>query len=233
MLDLWYNEATSKTSVHQVLSTLVHALGRSSVKDERLMADFTTDTNLKRCSKCGIEKPATPEFFHRQTTRRGLPGLRPDCKDCIHIKSQEWHLRHVEEHREKSKRYNQEHRIKATERERRWRENNPEAARARSRRYYKAHAEERKSITRLKRAQLRNIPGIFTEEEVTCLYQKQHGKCYYCGVSLKSGYHRDHVVPLSRGGRNDISNIVLACPQCNWSKNDRLPHEWPKGGRLL
>jgi 5-methylcytosine-specific restriction endonuclease McrA len=40
-------------------------------------------------------------------------------------------------------------------------------------------------------------------------------------------------VPVSRGGSNDISNIVLACPSCNLQKGTRLPHEWPEGGRLL
>lgn len=49
--------------------------------------------------------------------------------------------------------------------------------------------------------------------------------CAYCarkGVPL----HRDHVVPRSRGGPDNASNIVMACPQCNHAKRDKLPSEW-------
>jgi len=39
-------------------------------------------TGLKRCSKCGFEKPHAE--FHRST--RGLYGLRGDCKECRFVK---------------------------------------------------------------------------------------------------------------------------------------------------
>lgn len=37
-------------------------------------------TLTKVCTKCNCEKPATLEFFHKQ--KRGLHGLRSDCKKC-------------------------------------------------------------------------------------------------------------------------------------------------------
>lgn len=37
-------------------------------------------TSLKRCSKCGAEKPATPEHFYRNTKRRD--GLNSECRQC-------------------------------------------------------------------------------------------------------------------------------------------------------
>lgn len=36
---------------------------------------------LKRCSKCGEEKPATPEFFSRDKRRKD--GLQSQCKHCV------------------------------------------------------------------------------------------------------------------------------------------------------
>jgi hypothetical protein len=36
---------------------------------------------------------------------------------------------------------------------------------------------------------------------------------------------RDHLVPLSRGGTNDWSNVVTACSPCNTRKSNRLPSE--------
>jgi 5-methylcytosine-specific restriction endonuclease McrA len=42
------------------------------------------------------------------------------------------------------------------------------------------------------------------------------------------------VIPLDRGGSNGPENIVIACPECNHSKHNKLPHEWNgSGGRLL
>lgn len=49
--------------------------------------------------------------------------------------------------------------------------------------------------------------------------------CAYCG-SASNRTHREHVVPRSRGGPNDASNIVVACERCNLQKSDRTPSEW-------
>ena len=44
--------------------------------------------------------------------------------------------------------------------------------------------------------------------------------CCYCGAPATTV---DHVVPLSRGGRNDWLNTVAACRPCNNRKGDRSP----------
>ena len=43
--------------------------------------------------------------------------------------------------------------------------------------------------------------------------------CEYCGKLPAGGF--DHVIPLSRGGPNDVANIVPSCLPCNQSKSDR------------
>jgi len=53
-------------------------------------------------------------------------------------------------------------------------------------------------------------------------------RCYYCGRSSKDGanLHIDHVIPLARGGMNDIGNLITACEQCNLGKStDRCLNE--------
>lgn len=49
--------------------------------------------------------------------------------------------------------------------------------------------------------------------------------CAYCGETHDE-MHRDHVVPRSRGGPDDPSNLVMACRPCNSAKGDLLPSEW-------
>jgi hypothetical protein len=47
-------------------------------------------------------------------------------------------------------------------------------------------------------------------------------------------YHKDHIVPLARGGANWIANIQLTCPKCNFSKNRSDPIDFAKKlGKLL
>ena len=42
-------------------------------------------------------------------------------------------------------------------------------------------------------------------------------RCHYCAVT-SDRLHREHRVPLARGGANSISNIVPACGPCNLAK---------------
>jgi len=55
---------------------------------------------------------------------------------------------------------------------------------------------------------------------------RQEGCCFWCGESLNGLAHRDHIEPLARGGRNDVSNLVMACPPCNLDKSASDPREW-------
>lgn len=73
------------------------------------------------------------------------------------------------------------------------------------------------------------------------LYEKQNGKCHWCGRQMMFPNHRamkrlkhprpanmptiDHVVPLSRGGDDRRSNLVLACLACNGAHANTLPIE--------
>ena len=62
------------------------------------------------------------------------------------------------------------------------------------------------------------------------LYSLQKGLCAYCGKHcfLRQGerfdrlcFTIDHIVPLWRGGRDDMSNMIGACQGCNARKGGR------------
>lgn len=54
---------------------------------------------------------------------------------------------------------------------------------------------------------------------IRTLREIQQNQCAYCFKHLDD-YHVDHIVPLSFGGSNSISNLVLACPPCNLAASD-------------
>lgn len=66
--------------------------------------------------------------------------------------------------------------------------------------------------------------GTHSFEEWMALMEKNGHKCAYCGAAKK--LTRDHKIPLSRGGRDDIENIAPACKSCNSSKGARTVEEW-------
>lgn len=47
--------------------------------------------------------------------------------------------------------------------------------------------------------------------------------CFYCGKKLQGTPHVDHVIPWSFVKADHLWNFVLACPNCNTKKKDRLP----------
>lgn len=52
-------------------------------------------------------------------------------------------------------------------------------------------------------------------------------RCVYCGAhgpSIKLVC--DHVIPVSKGGPNEVSNLVACCLSCNSSKSNRSLHVW-------
>lgn len=51
------------------------------------------------------------------------------------------------------------------------------------------------------------------------------GGCAYCGVT-DTPLQRDCVLPVSRGGRYTLDNIVPACRSCNTSKCDAEVTGW-------
>lgn len=58
------------------------------------------------------------------------------------------------------------------------------------------------------------------------LFARDHHQCLYCGRSFGySQLSRDHVHPLSRGGRDHWNNVVAACKRCNQHKGNRLLSE--------
>lgn len=49
--------------------------------------------------------------------------------------------------------------------------------------------------------------------------ERDKNKCYYCG---KYGNTVDHIIPLSKGGKTSLENLVCACEKCNDLKKDEL-----------
>ena len=54
------------------------------------------------------------------------------------------------------------------------------------------------------------------------VFKRDSFKCQYCGKSAPDVVLEvDHIIPVSKGGDNDISNLITACFDCNRGKRDK------------
>ncbi len=55
------------------------------------------------------------------------------------------------------------------------------------------------------------------------VFNRDNYQCKSCGKSNKqTTLNIDHIIPLAKGGSNDMSNLQTLCEQCNRKKKDNL-----------
>ena len=75
-----------------------------------------------------------------------------------------------------------------------------------------------------KRATKLGISPIDRDDLYSVFYRAmEEGTCHYCGCKFIIGSQffkptLDHKTPLSKGGKNDIDNLVVCCIRCNMLK---------------
>lgn len=54
------------------------------------------------------------------------------------------------------------------------------------------------------------------------IFKRDNFTCKYCGAKAPTvPLHVDHITPVSKGGSNELTNLVTACQPCNAGKSDR------------
>ena len=183
-----------------------------------------------RCDDC---KAASSEYGRklRDAARQRDPSTFPHgtstgynyfkcrCDECKAYQL-EYSSRHRESITESKKRYRKANREKVAEYNRS-RRAEPEYRRL------KCEAEQRRRARKLG-AFVEDVPRseIFERDNWQC----QIPGCLYPGVPVKLVAERtdplyanvDHIIPLSKGGRHERSNLATAHFRCNCVKNDRI-----------
>lgn len=155
-------------------------------------------------------------------------------------RKREYHRKYYENNKQRCKELGREwtvkNRDKSREIKRKWREANPEAMiiavanwRKRNlerdaenkRRWNRDNADRKRVLTNNRRNRL---VGKLSTNIVDILLERQNGLCACCAADLLlTGYHIDHIRPVSKGGLNIDSNVQLLTPSCNLRKNAKWP----------
>jgi 5-methylcytosine-specific restriction endonuclease McrA len=197
---------------------------------------------MKICCYCK-ESKSLGEFYKSSNTKDRLASA---CKDCMKARSKAWKKTHPDRAKEQDKQWREGNRERKRElgrkSEKKCRANryaykraNIESINEWRRKKYAEDFEYRKkrnegsndwkrrnpakvlAWNKKRKAIKAKCEGSFTGEEWLELCARHGNKCLCCGkknVKLTV----DHVIPLSKGGTNYISNIQPLCGNCNSKK---------------
>lgn len=150
----------------------------------------------KLCTKCDITKPLS-EFTRRKNSPDGLSYW---CKLCQSKSHKNWRKAHPKRSRTRLGLPRRRRKSKTTAVQR-WHAKHPDSLKASRQKY---------------RARKLGAVGVFTAEEFIALCDLVEGRCVACG-EIKP-LEADHVIPLTKEGRSDLSNIQPLCKKCNMTK---------------
>lgn len=192
----------------------------------------------KVCQKCKEEKPVA-EFRSS--------GY---CKQCNKEYFHSYYILNRQKYLDRARKYHIDNIEKDRKNSIDWQKNNPDKFKANQKKYRKSHLEQRriynnewrnknkeKALIHVHNRRARKLGNggcSYTVDDVKNILIFQKQKCAICRISIKSSYHIDHIIPLSKGGSNAKENIQLLCPSCNLSKSACDPIEFMQSiGMLL
>ncbi len=187
--------------------------------------------------------PGKQAGYNKTWYKKHKLNMTSELREEIRLKRKEAHIRNKDKenarcreydrtHSQKRKEYNQEYYLNNHAdiliKKRKYHKENGDTIREKKRAYHKTTTGKlvSKKSSANRRALKFKAEGSFTAEDIKGLYAIQGRCCYYCNVGIEGGYHVDHMLPLSRGGSNDVSNICLSCASCNWSKHAKTAEEY-------
>lgn len=171
----------------------------------------------KKCSKCGEIKFL--ENFHKQ--KLSIDGFGSWCKSCKHLRRSIDYKNNKSEQNKNAIKWKKEHRKIISRKNKEAYHKDVELSRLKYRiyngRYRKSHPEKITQYNNDHRARILQSGGTIKSDEWLSLCNKYGNVCLCCGkgdVKLTI----DHVVPLSKGGANLITNVQPLCKSCNSKK---------------
>ena len=177
-------------------------------------------SEMKTCFRCETEKDSA-EFG---ILKSSVDGLQRQCKPCINLYQANYNMAHPDKKIANAKKYRTTHAQQKAQYAKGYVQTHREQINCINAKYKKAHPEKIREINMRRRARLA-LNGVFVilDKDFRRLIQQP---CFYCGQDSK---HIDHLIPISRGGRHSIGNLVSACVECNLSKSNKFLVEWNVG----
>jgi 5-methylcytosine-specific restriction endonuclease McrA len=141
------------------------------------------------------------------------PPARPYLEERMSLKDPKKYRKYMREYYHKNLEKLRASRRKSTKK---YRLKYPERSKASTAAYKRKNAARINAINNTWRTRKTQAGGSFTAEEWKLLCKKYNYKCLCCGKRKK--LTADHVIPVSKGGSSNITNIQPLCQSCNSKK---------------
>lgn len=193
---------------------------------------------FKRCTKCGIEYPATNDYFYKNGHNR--EQLQAECKLCTRKRSadyrennheqciktvQDWRDNNIEKSRQISSNYYYEHRDERIEYANSYGKNHRQERREYEREYWGKNRQKQRAKGQSREARKRGLPHDFTVNDWIIALEYFEYRCAYCGNETRE-MEQEHFIPLSKGGGYTPGNIIPVCKSCNASRQNKDIVQW-------
>ncbi|MGE7614774.1 HNH endonuclease [Paenibacillus sp. NPDC101420] len=197
---------------------------------------------MKKCKKCGVEKPDNKEHFVIKKAKL-KEYITSQCKECQRLYNRKYRTENKNDIFEQRKNYRKNNSVVISERKGKYYvanksriieksklyyKENSASILVRSRLYCKEYKSKNKDVIvrqRQRRKSLkRQLPATLNIKQWRSALEYFDYKCCYCGQ--KSPLTQDHFIPLSKGGEYTRNNIIPACGICNSSKGSKDFFEW-------
>lgn len=199
------------------------------------------DTVIDEVEAAAKRKAYMAEYyaFHREKlkarSKQRYDTVRdtPEYREGAKARNVKWAAANSDKVRAKMTKWRDANRDVAREATRKWRAKHPDRALAAVNRWAAENPERVKANKANRRTRELSAEGVFTASDVKALFTRQRGRCVYCRVSIKDGYHVDHIIALVKGGTNWPKNLQLTCPTCNMRKHAKHPVDFAREVGML
>lgn len=165
--------------------------------------------------------------YRREYTRR----WRTNNLETSRQKDRDWYKRNAETKKEKRRaNYDPEYSRRSSKN---WRKAHPEKSRQSQQTWRKKNPDRMSLLWKVNGARRRTALGSHTIEDIKDIFKSQSGRCAYCKIKVKTDYHVDHIVAVTKGGTNYRSNLQILCPPCNHSKFNHDPIDFARSIGML
>lgn len=169
---------------------------------------------IKICVRCKQLLVANNINFSKNKVRKD--GLKTSCKECDKKYNKQWR----KENKEQKKEYDKE-----------WRKNNKEKIKEIKKQWYENNPEKVFNYHQKRRLKEENQGSGFTKDQWFEMMEFFDWRCAYSGKYIgRDSIHRtiDHIIPLDKGGLNEIWNLVPMYNDYNCSKHTNDMVTWYK-----
>lgn len=211
------------------------ACGETKVISEFYTNKGRPDGLQSVCKECSKKRRKEQYYSNQEQELENAREYRDEHREEINANAREYLRQHRNERKEYWKKYAEENAEQLKQRDKRryerekerinlvsrlWKRLNRARVNDYQRQYFKEHPEKLQEILHKRYAREKNADGEFTYEEWEALCAKYDYCCLSCGKQAPLTV--DHIIPLSKGGSNDISNIQPLCKPCNSKKGTKI-----------